>query len=50
MAEIDEELSDPAIGTDLAKLRKLTDEQADKNGRLAVLMEEWEKLSEEVEG
>ncbi|MBR6224985.1 MAG: ABC-F family ATP-binding cassette domain-containing protein [Firmicutes bacterium] len=46
-AEITEALSDPAIGTDLGKLRKLTDEQTQIQDRLAVLYDEWEELSVE---
>lgn len=46
-AEITEALSDPAIGTDLTKLRKLSDEQTEIQDRLAVLYDEWETLSEE---
>ena len=45
-AEITEQLSDPAIGTDLAKLRKLTDEQETIQAQLATLYDEWEALSE----
>ena len=44
--EITEALSDPAIGTDLAKLRALSDEQTDIQGKLAALYDEWEELSE----
>ncbi len=43
--EITEALSDPSIGTDLAKLRKLTDEQNEIQASLAVLYDEWEELS-----
>jgi len=43
--EITEALSDPAIGTDLAKLRKLSDEQAEIQNSLELLYEEWEELS-----
>ncbi len=43
--EITEQLSDPSVGTDLAKLRKLTDEQADIQNQLAELYDEWETLS-----
>ena len=43
--EITEALSDPSIGTDLAKLRKLSDEQADIQSSLELLYEEWEELS-----
>ncbi len=43
--EITEALSDPSVGTDLAKLRKLTDEQGEIQDRLQVLYDEWEELS-----
>ncbi len=45
-SEISEALSDHAIGTDLGKLRALTDEQSDLQDKLSVLYDEWEKLSE----
>ncbi len=44
-SEINELLADPAVGTDLAKLRKLTDEQTEIQDRLAELYDEWESLS-----
>ncbi|MBQ7679577.1 MAG: ABC-F family ATP-binding cassette domain-containing protein [Butyrivibrio sp.] len=44
---IDAELSDPAVATDLTKVRKLSDEKGALEERLAVLMDEWEQLSEE---
>lgn len=44
-AEITEKLSDPAVGTDLAKLRKLTDEQTEIQENLQRLYDEWEELS-----
>ncbi|SDA39781.1 ATP-binding cassette, subfamily F, member 3 [Butyrivibrio sp. INlla18] len=44
-SEINELLADPSIGTDLAKLRKLSDEQAEIQDRLAALYDEWEELS-----
>ena len=44
--EITDALSDPAIGTDLAKLRALTDEQTDIQDELSSLYDEWEQLSE----
>ncbi len=43
--EITEALSDPSVGTDLAKLRKLTDEQTEVQDRLSSLYDEWEMLS-----
>ncbi|WP_022774883.1 ribosomal protection-like ABC-F family protein [Butyrivibrio sp. AE2015] len=44
--EINELLADPSIGTDLAKLRKLSDEQTEIQDKLAALYDEWETLSE----
>ncbi len=44
--EINELLSDPAVGTDLGKLRALSDEQSEVQDKLAVLYDEWAKLSE----
>ncbi len=44
-AEITKALSDPSVGTDLAKLRKLTDEQTIVKTRLQELYDEWEELS-----
>ncbi len=44
-AEITELLSDPSIGTDLAKLRKLSDEQSEIQENLQRLYDEWEELS-----
>ncbi|WP_026651803.1 ribosomal protection-like ABC-F family protein [Butyrivibrio proteoclasticus] len=44
-SEITELLSDPSIGTDLAKLRKLTDEQTELQDKLSALYDEWESLS-----
>ena len=46
--EINEQLSDPSIGTDLAKLRKLTDEQSELQDKLAGLYDEWEELSSQM--
>ena len=46
MAEIDKMLSDPALGTDLAKLTSLTKEKAEIEEKLSPLMEQWEELSE----
>jgi len=42
--EIDEELGLPEVGTDLARLRKLSDEQEEIRSRLDVLYEQWESL------
>lgn len=44
-SEIDASLADPSVGTDLAKLRKLTDEQTENNDKLSSLYDEWEKVS-----
>ncbi len=44
-AEITELLSDPSIGTDLGKLRKLSDEQNELQENLQRLYDEWEELS-----
>jgi ATP-binding cassette subfamily F protein 3 len=46
--EITEQLSDPSVGTDLAKLRKLTDEQTEIQDKLSSLYDEWEKISSEL--
>ena len=43
--EITAQLSDPSIGTDLGKLRKLTDEQSEIQEKLSTLYDEWEELS-----
>ncbi len=48
-SEITEALSDPSVGTDLAKLRKLTDEQTEIQAKLAVLYDEWEDISSQME-
>ncbi len=45
-SEINELLADPSIGTDLAKLRKLTDEQTELQERLSQLYDEWAELQE----
>ncbi len=44
--EINELLSDPAVGTDLGKLRALSDEQSQIQDKLAALYDEWAQLSE----
>jgi len=44
--EITEALSDPSVGTNLGKLRALTDEQTQIQEKLSSLYEEWEELSE----
>ncbi len=46
MQEIDEEMSDPAIGTQVLKLQDLAKEQAAINEQLEKLYEEWEVLAE----
>ncbi len=48
-AEINEALSDPSVGTDLAKLRKFTDEQNEISEKLTELYDEWEKISSEMD-
>ncbi|MBE5832282.1 MAG: ATP-binding cassette domain-containing protein [Butyrivibrio sp.] len=45
-SEINELLADPSIGTDLAKLRKLSDEQAEIGEKLSKLYDEWAGLQE----
>ncbi len=45
-AEIDALLSDPAIGTQVARLQELTTEQAGLQETLEKLYEEWEQLAE----
>ncbi len=45
-SEINELLADPSIGTDLAKLRKLTDEQTEIQEKLSKLYDEWAELQE----
>jgi ATP-binding cassette subfamily F protein 3 len=44
--KINEELSDPDVATDLAKVRKLSDELAANEERLSTLYDEWAELSE----
>jgi len=44
--EINEEMAKPEIGTDLAKLRALSDEQQEITTKLEALYNEWEELSE----
>lgn len=43
--EIDREMSDPAIGTQVAKLQKLSSEQSEIQSQLEKLYEEWELLA-----
>ncbi|MCR5837834.1 MAG: ABC-F family ATP-binding cassette domain-containing protein [Lachnospiraceae bacterium] len=45
LAAIEEKLSDPAIGTDLGQLSKLTAEQNAINEELETLFEQWEEWS-----
>lgn len=45
-AELEQALSDPVIGTDLAKLTELNKRKMEVEERLMELMEEWEVLSE----
>ena len=46
LKEIDEEMSDPEVGTQVDKLRELAGEQADIDGELEILYEEWESLAQ----
>lgn len=46
ISEIDTEMSDPAIGTQVAKLQELTKEQAACQEQLEKLYEKWEELAE----
>jgi len=46
LAEIDAEMSDPAIGTQVLKLQDLSKEQTAINEQLTKLYEEWEILAE----
>lgn len=46
VSEIDTEMSDPAIGTQVAKLRELSKEQAACQKQLEKLYEQWEELAE----
>lgn len=46
LAEIDEEMSDPGIGTQVLRLQELTKEQTELNEKLEKLYEEWETLAE----
>ena len=43
--EIDREMSDPAVGTQVAKLQKLSSEQVEIRTQLEKLYEEWEVLA-----
>ena len=45
-SEIDTEMSDPAIGTQVAKLQELSKEQAACQEQLEKLYEQWEELAE----
>ena len=44
--ELEKEMSDPAVGTQVAKLQKLSAEQADIRTQLEKLYEEWEVLAQ----
>lgn len=44
-AELEKALSDPSIGTDLAKLMELNNKKSETDRRLEELMEEWETLN-----
>ena len=46
ISEIDAEMSDPSIGTQVAKLQELTKEQAACQEQLEKLYEQWEELAE----
>ncbi len=46
VSEIDAEMSDPAIGTQVAKLQELSKEQAVCQEQLEKLYEQWEELAE----
>jgi hypothetical protein len=46
VSEIDTEMSDPAIGTQVAKLQELTKEQTACQKQLEKLYEQWEELAE----
>ena len=46
ISEIDTEMSDPSIGTQVAKLQELTKEQATCQEQLEKLYEQWEELAE----
>lgn len=46
ISEIDTEMSDPAIGTQVAKLQELTKEQTTCQEQLEKLYEQWEELAE----
>lgn len=46
VSEIDTEMSDPAIGTQVAKLQELSKEQAAGQEQLEKLYEQWEELAE----
>ncbi len=49
ISEIDALLCTPEIGTNLAKLRELTDSRDSKSDELASLMDKWEALSIQLE-
>lgn len=44
-AELEKALSDPSIGTDLAKLMELNNKKTETDNRLEELMEQWENLN-----
>ena len=46
ISEIDTEMSDPAIGTQVAKLQELSKEQTSCQKQLEKLYEQWEELAE----
>lgn len=46
LKELDEEMSDPSIGTQVARLQELAKEQASIQTQLEALYEKWEELAE----
>ncbi|MBO4396404.1 MAG: ABC-F type ribosomal protection protein [Eubacterium sp.] len=48
LAEIDEQLSDPAVGTDLPKLTELTNKRNEIDTALNEAMSTWEQLGEQL--
>ena len=46
ISEIDTEMSDPTIGTQVAKLQELSKEQTSCQEQLEKLYEQWEELAE----
>lgn len=46
LSQIDVEMSDPSVGTQLAKLQELAREQEELHSQLETLYEKWEELAE----